>query len=104
MIIRVFRVKVHKGQAPAFEAFCETIAYPLVKRYDGLRSVVAGKPLVGDPETFCITMVWESVDALKEFAGDDWTAARIEPEEEHLVESIQVEHYDVFAASGGADV
>jgi len=103
MIIRIFHVKVREGKDQEFEEFCRTIAFPLVKRHDGLRSVVAGKPLAGEPGMFCITMVWESIEALVKFAGDDWKAARIEPEEEHLVEAINVEHYDLFVASGGVE-
>ena len=47
-----------------------------------------------------MTMVWEYVDALKGFAGENWTQARIEPEEKHLIASTSVAHYDLIGASG----
>ncbi len=104
MILRVLRVTVHDGKTAEFEEFSRKIALPLVKRYDGLQSVVVGKPRAAAPATFCIAMVWESIDALKEFAGDNWTEALVEPEEEHLVASIDIEHYDLLAAAGGLDL
>ena len=103
MILRVFHVTVHEGMASEFEGFFRTIALPLVSSQDGLVSVVAGKPRDDDPNTFCMTMVWESVEALKGFAGENWTQARIEPEEEHLIASTSVAHYDLIGASGGVE-
>jgi len=50
-----------------------------------------------------MTMVWTSVDAIKAFAGENWTQARIEPEEEHLIASTSVEHYDLLGAAGGLE-
>jgi heme-degrading monooxygenase HmoA len=86
-----------------FEAFFRTIALPLVKSQDGLLSVVAGKPRADDPNTFCMTMVWESVEAIRKFAGEDWSQARIEPEEEHLIASTSVAHYDLIGAAGAVE-
>lgn len=104
MILRVLRVTVHDGKGGEFEEFSRNIAMPLVKRHDGLRSVVVGKPRPDAPNQFCIAMVWDSIEALKEFAGDNWTEALVEPEEEHLVASIDIEHYDLLAAAGGVDI
>jgi heme-degrading monooxygenase HmoA len=104
MILRVFHVTVHEGMASEFEEFFRTIALPLVRSQDGLMSVVAGKPREDAPNIFCMTMVWESVDALKGFAGENWTQARIEPEEEHLIASTSVAHYDLIGTSGDLEV
>lgn len=104
MILRVFHVTVHEGKATEFEEFFRTVALPLVKGQDGVLSVVAGKPRADAPNTFCMTMVWKSVDAIKAFAGENWTQARIEPEEEHLIASTSVEHYDLLGAAGGLEV
>lgn len=103
MILRVFTVTVHDGKTDEFEDFFLNIALPLVKSQIGLRSVVAGRPRQDEPNTFCMTMVWEDVEAIKGFAGDNWTEARIEPEEEHLIASTSVAHYDVMGASGGIE-
>jgi hypothetical protein len=88
---------------PEFEAFSRDIALPLVRKHAGLRSVQVGAPRPGAPNIYCVSMVWDGVEALKEFAGDTWTEALVEPEEEHLVASISVEHYDLVAAAGGAE-
>lgn len=104
MILRVFRVTVHDGKADEFEDFFRTIAIPQVKNWSGLLSVSAGKPLADDPNTFCMTMIWKDVEALKSFAGENWMEARIEPEEKDLIASLSVEHFDLMGASGGVDV
>lgn len=36
---------------------------------------------------------WSSLEALKEFAGEDWTTAVIDPREEHLLDRVSVSHY-----------
>jgi hypothetical protein len=36
---------------------------------------------------------WSSIEALKEFAGEEWTEAVIDPREEHLLERVSVSHY-----------
>lgn len=104
MILRVFHATVHEGKAPEFEEFFRTIALPLVSSQDGLVSVAAGKPRDNDPNTFCMTMVWESVEALRGFAGENWAEARIEPEEAHLLASTTVAHYDLIGANGGVSL
>ena len=97
MIVRVVRVTVHEGQEDEFEEVLKTIALPLVGSQPGIVSVVAGKPRADAPNVFCVTMVWEDVQALKGFAGENWMEARIESEEEHLIASTSVEHYDLIS-------
>jgi hypothetical protein len=40
-------------------------------------------------------MVWESLNALKAFAGADYQSPHIDPAEAELVESRTIKHYDL---------
>jgi hypothetical protein len=104
MILRVFHVTVHDGMAVEFENFFRTIVVPLVKSFPGMLSIATGKPRPATPNDFCMTMIWKDVGALKNFAGENWREARIEPEEEHLIASNSVTHYDLMAASGSVEL
>ena len=48
------------------------------------------------PDEFVMISTWADIDALRAFAGEDYTAAVIPPGmEQHMVES-WVHHYEVF--------
>ncbi len=97
MIMRVVRVTVHEGQEDEFEKVLKTIVLPTIRSQAGIVSVVPGKPRADAPHVFCVTMVWEDVQALKGFAGENWMEVRTEPEEEDLIASTTVEHYDLIS-------
>lgn len=68
MIIRVFRVTVRDDKILDFKDFLTNTAVPHVRRQPGLVSVTACLPRPDLPSTFCVVMVWESIDALQAFA------------------------------------
>ncbi len=100
MLLRQFRLSVHDSKAEEFEAIFLDQILPLVKSQDGLIWVVAGKPWRGDPNTFCMTMLWRDLDSIKAFTGDTWHEARIEPEERDLIASASIEHFELLGAVG----
>ena len=96
MIVRVFRVTVHEDKVAAFQKFLTETAVPHVRQQPGLVSITAGLPREDAPNRFCVVMVWESITALQNFAGDDWQEAHILPEENDMVISRELEHYDMM--------
>ena len=100
MILRQFRVTIHEGQEPAFEAVFRDEILPMVKRQEGLVWVAAGKPWQDAANVFCMTMLWRDLDAIEGFAGPDWSKARIEPQEAHLIKSTSLEHYELLGSTG----
>lgn len=100
MILRQFRVTIHEGRGQEFETVFRDEILPMVKEHDGLIWVAAGKPLEGDSDIFCMTMLWRDLDAIKAFAGADWTQARIEPQEAHLIKSTSLEHFALLGSTG----
>ena len=39
--------------------------------------------------------VWRDLNALKEFAGENWREAVIHPDEAHLLKETHVHHYEL---------
>ncbi|SEW15703.1 Antibiotic biosynthesis monooxygenase [Aliiroseovarius sediminilitoris] len=93
MIVRIFQVVTRPGKEDAFGRFFHDTAIPLMKRTKGLVHVIPGAPLADTPREFCFVMVWEDIDALKAFVGDDISSPHIDPMEAELVESRSIKHY-----------
>ncbi|NNE53675.1 MAG: hypothetical protein HKN30_14890 [Sulfitobacter sp.] len=95
MIMRVFQVTTRPGKEEEFAAFFHGTAIPLMQNTPGMHMVLPGAPRPESPRDFSFVMVWESLDALKAFAGEDYTQPHIDPTEEALVEARSIKHYDL---------
>ena len=101
MIVRIFQVTVHDGKRAAFEDFFRNTALPLMKSQPGLVSLTACTPRAETPDDFCMVMVWQDLEAMKAFVGEDWQSAHIHPDEAELVKARTITHYELaetFAA------
>lgn len=96
MIVRIFCAKVRKGKEKELLQAVERVAIPLVKSQKGMLQHYAGKPTASNANEFVMVTVWENLDALKKFAGEDWEKAVIPKEELELLESSLVHHYEVI--------
>lgn len=92
-LIRVFRASVKPGLVDEFQSFFQNEALPLVCSQEGMRRATIGLPYESKPNEFLMISEWESLEALKKFAGDDWNAAVIDPRESHLLVETAVDHY-----------
>jgi len=95
VIMRVFRVVVHDGKRDEFEKFFRETALPLTKRQPGIVSITAGVPRPEAPNEFCMVMVWENLEAMKKFVGEEWQSAHIHPDEAELVRERSIHHYEL---------
>ena len=95
MIIRIFQVVTREGKEEAFSRFFHETAIPLMRRTNGIVSVLPGAPMQGKPREFSFVMVWESLKALKAFVGEDYDTPHIDPAEAELVESRSIHHYQL---------
>ena len=98
MIIRIFQVVTRPGKEEEFGRFFHKTAIPLMKNTPGIASVLPGAPRPESPREFSFVMVWEDLEALKAFVGEDYTTPHIDPAEEELVESRSIKHYDLVDA------
>jgi heme-degrading monooxygenase HmoA len=81
-----------------FERFLRETAMPFVSGHDGLIGQHIGRPMRSDPEEFVYVTVWRDLDALRAFAGDDWSKAVIDPSEEHMLRETFLSHYEAVEA------
>ena len=95
MIMRIFQVVVRPGKEAEFSKFFHETAIPLMKSTDGIVSVLPGAPRAESPRAFSFVMVWEDLDALKRFVGEDYSNPHIDPAEAELVESRTIGHYEL---------
>ena len=78
-----------------FRRFFLEEALPMVRGHEGLTSVQVGLPTRETPRRFSMITTWASIDALRGFAGEQWTEAVIDPREAHLLARVEVAHYRV---------
>ncbi|MBS8228145.1 antibiotic biosynthesis monooxygenase family protein [Vannielia litorea] len=97
MIMRIFQVVTRPGKEAEFARFFHDTAIPLMKSTPGIAQVLPGAARPESPREFSFVMVWESLEALKAFVGEDYTTPHIDPAEDALVESRSIRHYDLAA-------
>jgi heme-degrading monooxygenase HmoA len=97
MITRVFRARVHPGKEADFERFLREVGIPTATAQPGCRAVSAGRNLWSDTPEFFVVTTWDSVDAIRAFAGADWQHAVVAPEEEDLLVGVSTDHFEVLA-------
>ena len=95
MIMRVFQVSTHTGKEAEFSKFFHETAIPLMKRTPGLVSIIPGAPRPESPTEFCMVMIWEDLDSLKAFVGEDYESAHIHADEAELVSARTIKHYSL---------
>lgn len=95
MIMRIFQVVTRPGKQDEFARFFHETAIPLMRSTPGLVSVLPGAARADSPREFSFVMVWESLEALKAFVGEDYRTPHIDPAEDELVESRSIKHYDL---------
>ena len=93
MIMRIFQVTTHPGKEAEFAEFFHGTAIPLMKSTPGLVNLLPGAPRAKTPNEFSMVMVWESLEALKAFVGEDYDNPHIHPDEAELVASRTIRHY-----------
>jgi hypothetical protein len=96
MIIRVFRARVCPGKIVAFREKVERLSIPLVRSAGGMIGYCPRRLVGSYGDEFVMATIWNTVDALRVFAGDDWERAVIPPEELPLLEETVVHRYELF--------
>lgn len=95
MIVRIFQVTTRPGKEEEFGKFFHETAVPLMKGTKGIVSVLPGAARPDSPREFSFVMVWDSLESLIEFVGEDYQTPHIDPAEDELVESRSIKHYEL---------
>ena len=101
MIARIWKGTVRATDAGAYADYIAETGLAGYERTPGNRGAWMLQRQVGDLTEFMTFTLWESLDAVKAFAGDDYETAVYYPEDDRfLVErDVTCAHYDVREAA-----
>jgi heme-degrading monooxygenase HmoA len=97
MISRAWHGRVPAEKADAYQDYLLRTGLADYRATPGNIAVLVEQWVEGDAAHFLITTVWESLEAIKRFAGEDYEAARYYPEDDdYLLErEPKVRHAEV---------
>jgi len=101
MIARLWHGRVPSSKAEAYRAFLNARAIPDYRSIPGNLSVHVLERREGDVTHFITLTFWESLDAIRKFAGEDLERAKYYPEDAGFLLEFEpgVVHYDVAGNS-----
>jgi heme-degrading monooxygenase HmoA len=100
MIARVWRGAVRRADGDAYAEYMRETGLAGYARTPGNRGAWMLRRDVGDRTEFVMFTLWDSLEAVKAFAGEDYETAVFYPEDDRfLVErDLVATHYEVEAA------
>ncbi len=101
MILRTWHGRTRLEDADSYEVFTKERAAPDYGSVDGLVQLFFTRRDDADAAHFLLVTVWESMEAVKAFAGDDPTKAKYYPEDDRYLlekEDCSLNHQVFFAA------
>ena len=100
MIARIWRGRAKAGDAEHYRRHAIERVFPALKKFSGHRGAyLLTRGVEGEVEFLAVTF-WESMDAIKSFAGANPDKAVIEPEARAVLSDFDdfVRHYEVVDA------
>ena len=100
MIARVWHGEVPADRATAYHQYLLRTGVPDLKATPGNRGVYVMRRFTGAHARFTMISLWDSVEAIRAFAGDDEERARYYPEDADYLIKLEptVRHYEVLTA------
>lgn len=105
MIARTWHGRVPASKADAYYDYLLRTGLSDYRSTEGNRGVLVQRRVEGDVAHFLLITLWDSVDAIKRFAGEDYELARYYPEDdEYLLErEPTVTHAEVLMFDPGGE-
>jgi heme-degrading monooxygenase HmoA len=100
VIARIWRGRTPAGKADAYHRYLEATGLKDYRDTEGNRGVYVFRRIQGDTAEFLLVSLWDSLEAVKAFAGQDHERAVYYPEDDdYLLErEPTVSHYEVLEA------
>ena len=104
MIARTWRGAVRRADADAYASYLERTGVAAYASTPGNRGVVVLRRDAGEATEYLLLTLWDSLDAVRAFAGDAYATAVFYPEDDRFLVSRDVtsDHYEVVSARGVA--
>jgi heme-degrading monooxygenase HmoA len=99
VIARIWRGRTLAAKADDYERYLNDSGIAKLRTLPGNLGVTVLRRSDGDKTEFLVMSLWDSVDAIKKFAGEDYQKAVLLPRDrEYLIEvEPNVFHYDVLS-------
>jgi heme-degrading monooxygenase HmoA len=96
-IARIWRGRTLASKADEYERYLNSSGISKIRATAGNRGVTVLRRTEGDKTEFLVMSIWDSIDSVKKFAGEDYQKAVILPRDrEYLLEvEPNVLHYEV---------
>ena len=94
-IIRVFHARAKEGAVDALARAAREEVVPEIAAAPGLVAYHAGMPH-GDSRDFVMVTVFEDLDAVCAFAGDDYETPVLYGDTPELIEAMSLHHYEAI--------
>ena len=103
-IARTWRGWTTPANADAYEEFLKHHLSPQLRALEGHRGLQVLRRDHPDETEFLVINYFESIEAVKRFAGENYTVAVFEPEARRLLSRVEAEaaHYEVRFEARGA--
>ena len=100
MIARTWRGAVRAEDADAYLAYLEATGLKEYRETPGNRGVLALRRIDAERCEYLIVSLWDSLDAVKRFAGEDLEKAVFYPEDDRFLidRDLTSTHYEVVAS------
>jgi len=97
VIARIWKGAVRADDADAYLEYLETTGFAEYRGTPGNRGLFALRRIVGDRCEYLLLTLWDSMDAVKGFAGEDVETAVFYPEDDRFLvdRDLTSSHYDV---------
>lgn len=101
MIARIWRGVTRAEQADSYYDYLERTGLKEYRETPGNRGVWVLRQVQDGKATFLLISLWDSLDAIRRFAGDDITTSVYYPEDHEFLLELEpkVAHYDVLNAA-----
>ncbi len=97
MIARLWRGVAVAGNADAYQRHATTTVFPALREIAGHRGAYLLKRIVGGRTEFLALTLWESIEAIRAFAGAEPETAVVEPEARAVLAEFDdfARHYEI---------
>ena len=104
MIARYWKGIAFKEKANDYETHLERSVLPELERIDGFRGYRLLRRDVAEDVEFVVLTLWESMEAIRKFAGENADTAVVAPEARGLFRKYdsEVKHYEIILGSDSA--
>ncbi|SRR5579875_456840 len=98
MIARIWRGITPAAKADAYFIYLQATGLKEYRSIEGNRGVQVLRRIQGEQAEFLLISFWDSYDAIRKFAGDDFETAVYYPEDKDFLLAMEpkVTHYEIL--------